>query len=184
MIDKALEITAQELENYLNLRFSDRDGLELLVTDLLNQDGSPKTYNNDVVTVTLLNLEEEKAIRNRNRPTGSQAAYHLNLYLLFCTFYGENSSYLMALEHLGAVLSFFQANAVMDHHSTPELNLGIEKLVFELENQNMQMQNYTWSMLGNRYVPSVLYKVRMIIIDEGQINQQIGQISGFGSDVR
>jgi hypothetical protein len=49
---------------------------------------------------------------------------------------------------------------------------GIEKLVVELHQLNFEQQNNLWAVLGAKYLPSVLYKVRAISIQEGQTKDQ------------
>ncbi len=54
----------------------------------------------------------------------------------------------------------------------PSLDPGIEKLVFELYNLSFEQLNQVWGMLGGKYYPSVLYKMRVISIDEMSIEAE------------
>jgi hypothetical protein len=43
-------------------------------------------------------------------------------------------------------------------------------------NLSFQEQNNLWGSMGAKYVPSVLYKVRMVTIDEGSIVLEVPEI--------
>lgn len=178
MIDRALEIIAQELGIFIESRLPRMERSQVILSELLNQDGSPKTFNEDTITITLVNIEEEKAIRNNKASNGVNRPIHLNLYLLFTAFHGENSPYLNAVQGISATLGFLQSHNILDHQNTPDLDPNLEKLSFELVNQTMQTLNYTWSMQGNRYLPSILYKARMVVIQEGLLQYSVGRVMG------
>jgi hypothetical protein len=44
-----------------------------------------------------------------------------------------------------------------------------DKLVFELLKTDYQSTNYLWNSLGAKYVPSMIYKVRMLTIEENVV---------------
>ncbi len=180
MIDHAVEVIASELNTFVASSFPGKQETQVLISELTNQDGSLKTFNDNLITLTMVNLEEEKSLRNHKQAPGTNAPVRINLYLLFCAFHSENGSYIESLRALASVIGFFQANNTLNHQNTPSLDNRIDKLVFELVNQNMQELNYTWSMQGNRYLPSVMYKARMILIQEGQVQGFPGSIAGLG----
>lgn len=130
------------------------------------------------VGVGLLNIEEEKSLRGagpRTRVTNpgepeprllrTPPPLHLNLYLLFIAHFPN--SYPMELEAIERVIAFFQRNPVL----TPQIGgagtafpAGVEKIVMELDTLPLREQHYVWSMLGAKYMPSVLYRARMFTI--------------------
>ena len=57
------------------------------------------------------------------------------------------------------------ANALPFGSPTP-LNLpaGIDKLLFDLFNISQDQVHHLWSMLGGKYIPSVVYRLRMLTI--------------------
>ena len=83
---------------------------------------------------------------------------------------------------LSAAISFFQYTSVFNHNNTPDLDSSVEKLVFEMINLNIQELSQLWGVHGGKYLPSVLYKTRMVTITEDIIEQSFN-IAGFGSDV-
>jgi hypothetical protein len=54
---------------------------------------------------------------------------------------------------------------------------GIEKLIFSLYNINFEQINHLWSTLGGKYLPSVLYKMQLVIIDEDAVKAEGGLIT-------
>jgi hypothetical protein len=49
---------------------------------------------------------------------------------------------------------------------SPGLPAGVEKLVLDLNTLSFQDMNNLWGILGSKYLPSVMYKIRMISISE------------------
>lgn len=124
----------------------------------------------DRIVLTLVNLEEEKTLRNgQSTTTTSQGKIvhlppiHLNLYLLFSMRF---SSYDAALKNLSNVLLFFQQRPVFDVANTPGMPPGVEKLVFDLVTMSFEQQNQLWVILGSKHYPSALYKMRLVQVLE------------------
>ena len=121
----------------------------------------------DSVVVTLVNIEEEKTLRNTayEVPRASGYSYQnppifLNLYVLFSA---NSNNYKNALIYLSDVVSFFQREKVFTPASHPGLaGKGIEKLVFDLYTLSFEQMNHLWAVLGGKYIPSALYKVRLV----------------------
>ena len=61
---------------------------------------------------------------------------------------------------------------------TPELqqhnetgNGSIEKIIFDIVNLNLEQVNQLWTTLGGHYMPSMVYKMRLLTIDERVIQK-------------
>src|SRR5205085_5404561 len=91
---------------------------------------------------------------------------HLNLTLLF-TAVKAPGAYQTALQSLQHTIQFFQSKYIFDHTNTPlvDLDRKIEKLILEMVSINIEQLNQLWAILGGRYQPSVIYRARMITID-------------------
>jgi len=70
------------------------------------------------------------------------------------------------------VIAFFQTRTVFTPSNTPDLPPGIEQLTVEIENLTTTELSNLWGILGGRYLPSILYRFRMITIDAEQIEAQ------------
>ena len=122
------------------------------------------------IVLSLVNLEEEKTLRNGKTVIDSnkgnmvhQPPLFLNLYLLFSMRF---SSYDNAIRHLSNLIQYFQVNTILTPSNAPTMPAGLEKLVFELVNLSFEQQNNLWMVFGGKHYPSVLYKVRLIRILE------------------
>lgn len=163
------------LKNHLNHQLSLRDG----VTDTASQeetvvflDGEkidPITFKLGAVTALLINIEEDNVMRSPD-PYQSMTAggdklmvkpeIRLNLFVLFVARFKQ---YELSLNYLSDIIQHFQNNYVFDRHSAPELSEDIDKLVMELVTLPFAEQNELWNALRTTYLPSVLYKVKMIV---------------------
>lgn len=128
------------------------------------------------VLVFLVNLEREtlpyKAAAGKMgrsmRFAEGQPPVHLNLSVMVAAnFSGRH--YADALRYLSLSVGFFQRRPVFDHANTPALDARIDRLVLEIENLGVNELGNLWGVLGSRYVPSVLYKVRMVTFDGNEL---------------
>ena len=69
-------------------------------------------------------------------------------------------------------MQFFQANPVFDRLSAPEMDRSIEQLSFEIENLATDASAQLWGILGGRYLPSVMYRMRTVTIDAGALSRR------------
>ena len=152
-------------------------------SNIINQDSSVAVPTGQIA-ITLVKLEKETFV-NRSNTVYKDVGYgvpmpllNLNLYLQFAAY---NQNYLESLKQIGYVLSYFQSHPVLTSQSTPALErISVDKLIFEIVNYSHQELSNLWSQLGAKYIPSVVYKMRMIVIDESNpvIAPAITQISG------
>ena len=83
---------------------------------------------------------------------------HLTISLLFAAYAKEQKevNYMEGMRKLETVIRFFQNNTVF--------NVEGNKLILSMQSLSMSELNQLWSMLGSKYMPSVMYKMRMIPI--------------------
>ncbi|MDT7836297.1 DUF4255 domain-containing protein [Aquabacterium sp. OR-4] len=126
----------------------------------------------NAISILLINLEPETSVRApdpwlRVGPDGRQQRVmpdlRLNLHVLFVARF---KGYALGLNQLALVMRFFQGQPVFDRENTPALPAAIDKLVIELVNQPQHEQNNIWSALRVHYQPSVLYRVRMVVLSD------------------
>lgn len=91
---------------------------------------------------------------------------------LFILITANFNDYNTGLEFISGAIRFFQSKNVFTRQNTPDLDPAIEKLIAELYTLSFEQQNYLWSSLGAKYIPSVMYKVRMIVIQEAQKQEE------------
>jgi hypothetical protein len=90
----------------------------------------------------------------------------LNLFVLFAV---NKADYLQSLKELSLVIQFFQQKFYFDLSNSPSLDVKIDKLLMELHSLNFEQLNHLWGVLGGKYIPSVLYKMRVVGIEDETI---------------
>ncbi len=132
----------------------------------------PLEFKLNAVSALLVNVEEETVLRpadpfRRSLDDGTLVAVspplRLNLYVLFAARFRQ---YEVGLSLLASVVHYFQGHRVLDHQNAPSLTPDIEKLVIELVTMPFSELNEVWGALRTTYLPSVLYRVRLIALQD------------------
>jgi hypothetical protein len=79
------------------------------------------------------------------------------------------------------VIKCFQVNRIFNQKNSPELaGENIEKLILELVTLPLEEQNQVWHSLNASYLPSVLYRVRVVSFIDDESIQLVGDpLSGI-----
>lgn len=188
MIDKAFVF----IQNFLNREIKMRFGIDderVIAESLVNPDGSNSDSVMNKIVVSLVNIEHETTASANPYISGNSNDYNkvpipvfLNLYLLIAANY-ESGNYPEALKMLSSVIGVFQANTYFTRSKNPEMPRPLEKLTFEIYNLPINELSHIWGGLGAKYVPSIIYKVRMITIQENKIASEISGVGGLNRDV-
>jgi hypothetical protein len=83
---------------------------------------------------------------------------------------------------LTAVIGYFQAKPVFHAANTPGLDRGIEKLLVELHSPSFEELNQLYGMLSAGYRPSVLYKLRLVVIQDSAPRGVAAPVLSVGSE--
>lgn len=167
MIDIALQFLRAELNTFfLTATGSDRVTVKLSgVVD----DAGKYAFEQDVIGASLINIEEERTVKAHlpqySYVNGQHVISHpelkLNLYLLFAANF---KVYEEALKYLSLLLTYFQSHPSLAPEEFPGLDSRIEKLILELQSPSFEQWNQIWGSNGGRQLPSVIYRVRMVIL--------------------
>lgn len=181
MIHAAVSHIAGQLNQFLKRSFDLNEDV-VVMSNILEQDGTLAPNINNKLVVFLVNVEKETTPARQpvpgSGPERSASTYppvFLNLYVMIAGHFGA-SNYAEALKFLSNTVSFFQRQPVFDHQVTPELDKRIDKLALDIENLNVQDLSSLWGILSGKYLPSILYKVRMVTFDAGDIRSQLSPI--------
>jgi len=183
LIAAAITGIAGQLNQSLRRSFKVGEDL-VVVSNLTEPDGNLVSQVSNKLALFLVNLEKDTlpyrpsalSHANMGRAGLSQAPVHLNLMLMFAaTFSGTN--YPEALKFISHTIGFFQSRPLFDHQNTPELDPRIDKLMLDIENLGISDLSNLWGILGGKYMPSVLYRMRMVAIDSGQLSGQAPYVS-------
>lgn len=162
------------IKNELNLQED-----VVLLTNLVDIKGNVNPQIENKLCVYLQHLEEERVIKNGSYQTngGINPPMHFSLYLMFIANFPD-PNYLESLRYISLVLEFFQGNKVFDRSNLPLLSANVDRLGMEYVNLDSKELNNIWSLLGLKYMPSVLYKLKLISFTNSLIREEISTILG------
>jgi hypothetical protein len=176
MIRESLQFFADELNKYLIQKaVASLDTPRVVLGNAaraFDTETPPAGYiqiNNRAI-ISLVNIEEDRVSKQQENYTKTMTSIRyknpplfLNLYMLISM---NRNNYGDSLTRLGHILQFFQYQNVFTPISHPTLDSRIQKLVVELYSLNFEQVNHLWSTLGGKYLPSVMYKIRQLSVDE------------------
>ena len=178
MIYEALEILRSEINDYLkSLPELNISGASVVsMSNVAKDDGTIEIPSNNL-GLTLVNIEEERIVRDvlPHRVNPDNSISHLNPELrlnLLVLFVAHFNDYKTSLQYISGLIRFFQKKTLFTPDNSPTMPSEIGKLVVDLHQLNFEQQNNLWAVLGAKYLPSVLYKIRAISIQEGQAKDQ------------
>lgn len=176
MLKDSLQFLADELNKYLVQKLGASQDDERVVLGNV-----AKAYDNaqpllgeipigNKAVLSLVNIEEDKVAKQQENfiKTDTNVRYKnppvlLNVYILFSV---NRNAYADSLLWLSYIIQFFQHQNIFTPLTHPALNSKIKKLMIDLYSLNFEQVNHLWSTLGGKYLPSVMYKIRQLTIDE------------------
>ena len=169
MLDVALKFLVDELNTYLLTR-TDSDFGQAELCKLVDDSGK-WAVTEDHVGASIISIEEERTFRSqlpeRTYVDGKHVVLEpelkLNLHIMFAANF---KNYDQGLKYISHVLTFFQAHANFTHAQYPNLDSDIQKLTAELQSLSYEQLNQVWAFIGGKQLPSVLYKVRMVVLQD------------------
>lgn len=175
MIYETLQIICEQLDQYLSVY-----GLNKLVKleniALLETSGENAEKLNGKVIVSLINIEEEKTLRNlpnykvvnKEHTEYKNPPVHLNLYVLICA---NCNTYVNSLRSISKTIEFFQGKSTFTSENTSYTTkadfepLSSFKLIVNLYTPSFEELNHIWGTLGGRQIPSVIYQIQLLEIE-------------------
>jgi Pvc16 N-terminal domain len=173
MLHLAAEFLRRELNGWLVQRTGSNDPFGTAVLTRIAADTGKWDIPNDRIGVALVNLEEERAVRSQvpqaayveGRQVMREPEIKLNLYLIFASHFGN---YEQALKQLSFVLTFFQGRPVFTPERYPALDARIRKLGVDLMSLGYEQLNQLWAFIGAKQLPSVVYRVRLVALQDDE----------------
>lgn len=184
----AIEAALSALESELEQFIPDNDstlplGADAVVLGNIAQldaaAGNAQSNLENQIVISLVNIEEESALKNRLNftkiPATGTVTYEnppifLNLYVLFCANFPSN--YSQSLRALSLVIRFFQGRSkfqfVLSDGQGDEEDEIVE-MTFDLYTMTFEQINHLWGSLGGKQVPFVMYKARLVSITDHRI---------------
>ena len=190
MINMAVQLLAGQLNQYLRRTYDLNEDV-VVISNLADLDGSVAPNVNNKMVVFLTSIEKDSVpfrqvmpgqVEGQRLPE-SRSPIYLNLQIMMAANFNGNN-YPDALKFISSTIIFFQRHSLFNHQVTPELDERIEKLFLEVENLTIQDLSNLWGTLGGKYIPSVLYKVRVVAFDTEEVVGQIPVVRNPSSSMK
>lgn len=175
MLDVALNFLTTELNSYLVTRGARKATDEIGKAEVgkLVDDAGKWAITDDHIGVSLIHIEEDRVMKSHLPETTLAGGKHvvleprlkLNLHVLFAA---KFQKYDEGLRSLSLVLTFFQSHPSFTPDTYPGLDPRIERLAAELQSLTYEQLNQVWAFVGGKQLPSAIYKVRMIALQDAE----------------
>ncbi len=193
MIYETLQILKEQIETY----FTEVGLGKIIILEniALWESGSANASKvEDKVVITLLKLEEEVTLKNipnykikDNKTEYKNPPVHLNIYLLISA---NCDTYDKSLRSISRVIQFFQGKKVFTSGNTiyNRTNVALDvldyfKFIVELYTPGFEEMNHVWGTLGGRQLPSVIYRVQLVQIEQDKKLAESGLITHVGGEL-
>ena len=102
----------------------------------------------------------------------------MNLYVLISA---QKKDYVEALKQISYVISIFQGKNIFEKEDFLKKDvINLDSLIIELYPLSLEQNNNLWQTLGSKLVPSVLYKIKLVSIQDDYVIGETGEIRGIG----
>jgi hypothetical protein len=187
MIDTTLNFLTQEINMFLKIKNNTPNEDKIVLSSIATEGGL--VIPNKSLGLSLINIEEERVFKEQRtaylNDNGKTQNYNpelrLNLYILISSNFQDkqkqdpSDDYKEGLKQLSNVILFFQSKNVFTNENSPllaSLDPNIQKIIIELYSYSFEQLYNFWSVVGTKYLPSVLYKVRMLRFQGGIIDTE------------
>lgn len=174
MLDVALTFLKDQLQGFLVARTgAGPDARPVNLTPVVNDQGR-YAIAVDSLGLTVVNIEEERTFRAQvpsyvlvdGRQVLREPEVRLNLHVLVAANF---RLYTEALRYLSLVIAFFQSNPGFTVDAFPSLDPRIGLLTAELYSLSYEQLNQVWAFIGGKQLPSVVYKVKVVVVQDDAI---------------
>lgn len=193
MIDTTLNFLTQEINTFLKIKNNTPNEDKIVLSSIASESGL--VIPNKSLGLSLINIEEERVFKEQRvaylNENGKTQSYNpelrLNLYILITSNFQDKlkedptDDYREGLKQLSNVILFFQSKNVFTNENSPllaSLDPNIQKIIVELYSYSFEQLYNFWSVVGTKYLPSVLYKVRMLRFQGGAIDAELPGVAG------
>jgi hypothetical protein len=161
MIQKALQFINDCLEDFLKNKMTTLESVVIL-NNVLNIDGTVAQKNQNKLILTLFNLSEEHITQTQFPINTNPINQAKNNICFFSILLSSNfDDYTESLKFLDAAYLFFNENVVFNAASFPSFPSGIDSIQVNFHNSSFDELHLVWNSIGARYLPSIIYKVRL-----------------------
>lgn len=176
MIHKVVPSVIASLNEYIRNEYNLQENM-IVLTNPVDMNGKLNPQIDNKLCVFVQHFEEEKLLKNAayQANAGMNPPMHFNVYLMFIANFPD-PNYLESLRFISIVLEFFQGIRVFDRSNTPMLSANVEKIAFEYVNLDTEAMRNIWGMIGLKYMPSLIYKLKLLSFTNDLIREDFPSI--------
>ena len=196
MIHTSLAFLTQQINEYLKLKTDDSETERIFLTSVATESAG-LVIPDSSLGLSLINIEEERHLKDQTTTVLNKMGLtehinpeiNLNLYILISANFQDTQDpnptedYVEGLKQLSYVISFFQSKNVFTPDNSPVMtntDPALRKLVVELYSYSFEQLYNFWSVVGAKYLPSVLYRVRVIRFQEQAVKSTALPVEKIG----
>ena len=186
MIQQILPTVVDELNDYLKNKFNAVEDKAIL-SNIIDQDGTLGVEGSNKIIATLIFIEKDHTFKaGAAQFAGHQylefsPPVHINLTVMFSALFNKNH-YVEALKYISGVIYFFQGKPLFTAQNTPKLGKSVDKIYFDMMSTSTSELMNIYSMLGAKYMPSVIYKIKMLSFNQDQIVSELPAMKAIKPD--
>lgn len=187
MIKECLKYISNELDDFLKRKYNSQES-RVQLGAILDQNGSIPEENRNKILLTLVNLEHETVTNTTlsgRAGVGKFSQYYpplsFNMNVLFSGLFNQ---YEESLKFISDTIYFFQAKPIFNAQNSPGMDNRVLQLTLEVLKMNSNETYNLWSSMGAKYVPSIVFKVRMLTFQADQVMEIISLINTQGVEAR
>jgi hypothetical protein len=173
MIDSVLTFLREELASFILAR-TNSTNVEVKLTKLVDESGK-YAFGEEVIALSVINIEEERIFKSQLPEYSFVNGQHVrlepelkfNVHLMVAANFNV---YVQAWKAISLVLAYFQSHSTFSPSENAALNPNIERLTVELESLSFEQLNQVWAYIGGKHLPSVVYKLRMVVIQDEAVS--------------
>jgi len=169
MIANALTFITKQMNDYMKRQVPSHDTF-IELSPVTSGSAQGKLF------LSLVDIEEDALLGKKLPKRGNEfmvAAPPMSLNLDVLVSVSPQTPYVEGMKHLSDAMAFFQAFPYFDTSGTTMPN-GIHKMTIEMI--RTEAKNDLWLSLGADYQPSVMYKMRLSLMDSELIKAEIPAI--------
>ena len=169
MIDQALIFIRDELNTYIQSR-TNSTNVDIRLSKIATEAGK-YAFPEESVALTVINFEEDRLLKDHlpeyTLVNGHQVRQEPELKLSLNIMFAANFKiYEEAWKAISLILTYFQSHLSFTSAEYPALSPKIGKITVNLELLNFEQLNQVWAYLGAKHLPSVTYRIRVVIIQD------------------
>ncbi|MBX9446303.1 DUF4255 domain-containing protein [Dickeya chrysanthemi] len=176
MLHAAIHYLTKQLNQYLKNTLNLHDDV-VVIANPADDDGKMFPLTKNKLVVFLSNIEKETVTYRNNaaNPGNRFAVSTPPLFVRVSIVVAANftgTQYAEGLQVIAHAMAFLHKNALLNRYNAPDMDQEIEQLLLEMDSLPRHELGNMWTMLGSRYLPSAVYRLRVKIADSQAIQAQ------------